>query len=96
MLKEMAAHSLTNNTIIVSKHMKGASGKWSIWAYKISSNPYIPIDGGKQRAPDWEGPKFWHTDISENSSVGLKVALAIKDRKSLNKSLPSKGANSEA
>ena len=30
-LQEMAAHSLTTNTAIVSKHTKGVSGKWSIW-----------------------------------------------------------------
>ena len=30
MLQEMAVRCLTTNTAIVSKHMKGGSGKWSI------------------------------------------------------------------
>ena len=46
MLRELAPHSLTNNTTIVSKHTKGDSGKLDIWADKISRNSYIPIDGG--------------------------------------------------
>ena len=90
-LQESAAHSLTGNTTIVPKHMGGRSGKLSIWAEKISRNPHIPIGGAKQRAPDWEGPKFRRTDISEKSEGGLKVTLFIKDRKCLTKSPPSKG-----
>ena len=91
MLQELAAHSLTANTAIVSKHMKGDSGKWPSWADKISRNSYIPIDGAKQRAPDWEGPKFRHADISEKSAGALKAVLFSKDRKRLTKSPSSKG-----
>ena len=32
MLQELAVHSLTTNTAIISKHMEGDSANWSIWA----------------------------------------------------------------
>ena len=56
----------------------------------VSRNVSPQIDGAKQRAPDWEDPKFWHTNISKKSSVGLKVALSLKGKKRLAKSLPTK------
>ena len=90
MFRELAAHSLTANTTIVSKHMKGDSGKLTIWADKISRNSYTPIDGGA-KGPGLGRPNFRHTNIRGKSVGKLKVAISIKDRKLLNKSLPSKG-----
>ena len=63
MLQEQADHSLRTNTAIVSRHMKGDSGKWSIWAGELSRNVSTQINGAIQRVPDWEGPKFWFTNI---------------------------------
>ena len=92
MLQELAAHSLTTNTKIVSKQMKGDSRKWPIWAGEISRNSFRQIDGDKQGAPCWEDPKFRLTNIREKSAGGgLKVALSTEDRKRLTKSPPSKG-----
>ena len=85
MLQELAPRSLTANTTIVSKHMEGDSGELSTWAGKITRNSLCQIDGAKQRAPDWEDPKFWLTNIREKSADELKVALSIKDRKLLTK-----------
>ena len=85
---------LTANTTIVAKRTKWGPGKWSIWTDEISRDSYIPIDGGKQRGPDWEDPKSRHAIISEKSVGELKVALPIRDRKRPTKSLPSKGGAS--
>ena len=69
MLQELAAHSLTTNTAIISKRVKGDSGKWSIWAVEISRNVPPQIDGAIQRAPDWNGPEFWFTSIREKYAL---------------------------
>ena len=82
-LQELEVHSLTTNTAIISKHMAGDSAKWPIWAGKLSRNVYPQIFGEIQRAPDWEGPKFWLTNIREKSAFGLLGALSLKVGKRL-------------
>ena len=62
----------------------------------MSPPTHTQIDGDKQRAPDWEDPEFWLTNISEKSAVELKVALSLKGEKRLDKSLPTKGGSSKA
>ena len=91
MLQELAVHSLTTNTAIISKRLKGDSGNRSIWAGEISRNVPPQIDGDKQRVPDCEDPKFWLANISEKSAMWLKVALSLKGEKRLAESLPTKG-----
>ena len=86
MLQEIAAHSLTNNIAIISEHQKGDSGEWSILADKVSRNIPIKIDNVLQRTPNWEGPKFWLTNIREKSVTELLTTLCLKDRKRLAKS----------
>ena len=80
MLQELEVRSLTTNTAIISKRLNGDSAQWSIWEGGISRNVSSQIDGAKQRAPDWEGPKFWLTNIRKKSAAGLKVALSLKDK----------------
>ena len=88
MLQELAAHSLTNNIAVISKHQKGDSEEWSIWAGKISRNIHMQSDNALQRAPDWEHPNFWLTNIREKSVMGLITILSMKDRKRLAKAPP--------
>ena len=76
-------HRLTTNTAIISKRMKGGSGKWSILAGKISRNVSPQIDRDMQRAPYWEDPKFRLANIRGKSVVELKVALSPKGEKRL-------------
>ena len=71
MLQELAVHILTTNTTIASKQMKGGSGKRSIWAGELSRNVSTQVNGEIQRAPGWEGPKFWFTNIKDKSAMGL-------------------------
>ena len=92
MLQEIAIHSLTNNTTIISNHKKGDSGEWSIFADKVSRNIPLKIDNVLQRTPDWEGPSFWLTNIREKPTIELLKILSLKDRKRLAKALPSKRA----
>ena len=42
------------------------------------------------------GPKFRFANIREKTSGELKVAISIKDRKRLTKSIPSKGAGASS
>ena len=91
MLQEIAIHSLTNNTTIISNRKKGDSGEWSIFADKVSRNIPLKIDNVLQRTPDWEGPSFWLTNIREKPTIELLKILSLKDRKRLAKALPSKG-----
>ena len=93
-LQELAVRSLTTNTAIISKHMKGDSGKWSIWAGELSRNVSTQVDGGIQRAPDWEDPKFWFTNLKGKYAMELPGVLSLKGKKRLAKSLPSKGGDS--
>ena len=90
-LQEFAAHSLTDNTTIISKRTKGDSRKWSIWLVGVSGNVYTQIDGVAQRAPDWGDREFWFTNIRSKSAVEILGALSVKDKKRLSESLPSKG-----
>ena len=53
-LQELAAHSLTTSTAIISKHTKGDSGKWSIWAGELSRNVSPQIDGENDGPPTGE------------------------------------------
>ena len=92
MLQEVAVHNLTTNTAVVSKYMRCDSGKWSIWADKLSRNVSPQIDGSKQRAPDWEGQKFWFAKIRDKSATDLLGALSLKGEKRIAKSPTSKGA----
>ena len=93
MLQELAAHSLTSNITIASKHIKGGAGDWSILEDKISRYYYKPINGDTQRVPDCKNPKFRYANIWEKSVGGLKVALSAKARKRLTKSLHLKGGS---
>ena len=96
MLQKLAVHSLTTNTTIVSKHLKGGSAKWSSKADEISRNVPPQINGATQRAPDWEDPEFWFANIRGKSAAGLLGALSPKDKKSLAKSPPTKGGKSQS
>ena len=80
MLQELAAHSLTTNTAIVSKHQKGDSGEWSIWADTLSGNVSTQFNGATQRAPEWERPNFWLTNIRNKSAMELLGALSLKGK----------------
>ena len=80
MLQELAAHSLTTNTAIISKHMKGDSWKRSICAGKLSRNASPQTDGSKQRVADWGDSKFWRTNIRDKSAMELLGALSIKKK----------------
>ena len=80
MLRELAARSLTTNTAIISKHMKGGSGKWSIWAGKLSRNVSPQIDGAKQRATDCEDSKLWFTNIRDKSAIGILGAPSLNGK----------------
>ena len=91
MLQEIAARSLTNNIEIISEHQKGDSGERSIFADKVSRNVPIKTDNVLQRAPNWEGPKFWLTNLRDKSVNELLTILSLKGRKRLDKALPSKG-----
>ena len=91
-LQELEVHSLTTNTTIASKHIKGDSMTRSIWAGMLSRNVSTQVNGAIQRAPDWDGPKFWFTNIKDKSAMELLGALSLKGEKRLAKSLPSKGA----
>ena len=86
MLRELAVHSLATNTAIVSKDLKGGSGKWSIKADQISRNVSPQINGSIQRAPDWEDPEFWFANTRVKSEVELLGALSPKGKKRLAKS----------
>ena len=77
-LQELASHSLTTNTAIISKRMKGDSSGWSILAGEISRNVFPQIDGEIQRAPDWGDPESWLTNIREKSALDLLRALSLK------------------
>ena len=81
MLQELAAHSLTTNTTIVSKHQKGDSGEWSIWAGKLSRNVSTQFNGATQRSPDWERQNFRLTNIGNKSAMELLGALSLKGKK---------------
>ena len=70
-LQEIAAHSLTNNTTVISKHQKGDSGEWSILADKVSRNIPLKIDNVLRRTPNWEEPTFWLTNIREKPETEL-------------------------
>ena len=48
-LQELEIHSLTTNTAIISKHMKGDSGKWSILAGKLRRNVSPTIQWGDKK-----------------------------------------------
>ena len=88
MLQEIAIRSLTNNTTIISNRQKGDSGKWSIFADKVSRNIPVKIDNVLKRTPDWEEPSFWLTNIREKPSAELLETLSLKDRKRLAKTPP--------
>ena len=91
MLQELAVHSLTTNTAIVSKHTKGDSGKRSIWADKLSRNVYTQVNRTMRRAPGWEDPNFWFANLKDISAMWILRVLSLKGEKRLAKSLPSKG-----
>ena len=82
MLQELTAHSLTTNTAIASKQMKGGSGKWSIWAGKLSRNVSTQVNGAIQRIPDWEDPKFWLTNLKGKYAMELSGVLSLKEKAS--------------
>ena len=90
-LQELAAHSLTTNTAIISKRRKVDSGEWSIWDDKVSRNIPTQVDKALQRVPELEHPNFWLTKIRGKSAMGLLGVLSLKDRKRLAKAPLLKG-----
>ena len=90
MLQELAAHSLTTNTAIISKRQKGDSGEWPIWAGEVSRDISTQCDKVLQRGPEWEQPNFWLTNIRGKSVMELLTVLSVKDWKRIAKALPSK------
>ena len=92
-LQELAAHSLTTNTAIVSKRMKGDSAKRSIWADKLSRNGSTQVNWAIQRAPDWEDPNFRFTNVKGKSAMGFLGVLSLKGKKRLAKSPHLKGGD---
>ena len=93
MLQELSAHSLTTNTAIISKHLKGNSGEWPIRADKLSRNVSTQCNGAIQRITEWECPNFWFANIRTESAVELLGALSLKGKKRLAEPPPSKGEN---
>ena len=91
MLQEIAARSLTNNITITSdRKKKRDSGKRSILADKVSRSISFEMNGILRRAPNWESPNFWLTNIRQKQQSELLKILSLKDRKRLAKTLPAK------
>ena len=64
--------------------MGGDSGKWFTWEGGISRNSFCQIDGDKQRAPDWEDPKFRLANITGESAGGPKSGAFNQRQKASN------------